>query len=138
MGNFTHHFIPWWFCATWHLHLWKLCHLLSIPWWFCRILHYIYDEFNTLLHIYIPEEFTTLFPIYPSGFVSLGIYIYITYSEKKINAFGEHLILHQLPSLKIGGILCILLKSGRVITFKSRHNIPLTPMPHDLYRFGSW
>jgi hypothetical protein len=89
------------------------------------------------LYIYIHEEFTTLFPIYPDGFVSLGIYIYITYSEKKINAFGEHLILHQLPSLKIGGILCILLKSGRVITFKSRHNIPLTPMPHDLYRFGS-
>ncbi len=23
------------------------------------------------------------------------------------------------------------------ITPKSRHNIPLTPMPHDLYRFGS-
>jgi hypothetical protein len=87
--------------------------------------------------IYIPEEFTTLFPIYLGGSVSLGIYIYIKYSEKKINAFGGHLILHELPSSKMGGILCVLLKSGRVITPKSRHIIPLTPMPHDLYRFGS-
>ncbi len=75
---------------------------------------------------YIPKEFTTLFPIYPSGFVSLGIYIEY---EKKFNAFGGHFIVHQLPSSKMGGILCVVLKSG--------HNIPLTPMPHDLYRFGS-
>jgi hypothetical protein len=87
--------------------------------------------------IYIHEEFTTLFPIYLGGFVSLGIYIYIKYSEKKFNAFGGHLISHELPFSKMGGILCVLLKSGRVITPKSRHNIPLTPMPRDLYRFGS-
>jgi hypothetical protein len=87
--------------------------------------------------IYIPKDFTTLFLIYRGGFVSLGIYIYIEYSKKKINAFGRHLISHQLPSSKMGGILCILLKSGRVITPKSRHNVPLTLMPLDLYRFGS-
>jgi len=48
--------------------------------------------------ICIPEEFTTLFPIYLGGFVSLGIYIYIEYSNKKINAIGGHFISHQLPS----------------------------------------
>jgi len=88
-------------------------------------------------YIYIPKEFTTLFPIYPSGFISLGIYIYIEYSKKISNAFGGHFISHQLPSSKMGGILCVLLKSGRVITPKSKHNIPLTPMPHDLCKFGS-
>jgi hypothetical protein len=77
--------------------------------------------------IYIPEEFTTLFPIYHGGFVSLGIYIYIEYSKKSFNAFGGHLISHQLPSSKMGGILH--LKVG-IISF--------TPMLHDLYRFGSW
>ncbi len=83
--------------------------------------------------IHILEEFTTLFPIYCGGFVGLGIYIYIEYFEKFFNAFGGHLILHQLPSSKMGEILGILLKSGRVIAPKNRHNIPLTPMPHDLY-----
>jgi hypothetical protein len=39
--------------------------------------------------------------------------------------------------LKMGEILCVLLKSGKVLTPKSRHNIPLTPTPHDLYKFGS-
>jgi hypothetical protein len=39
--------------------------------------------------------------------------------------------------LKMGGILCILLKSGKVLTPKSRHNIPLSPMAHDLYKFSS-
>jgi hypothetical protein len=87
--------------------------------------------------IYSLEEFTTLFPIYLGGFVSLGIYIYIKYFEKKFNAFGGHLISHELPFSKVGGILRVLLKSGRVITPKSMHNIPLTPMSHDLYRFGS-
>jgi len=86
---------------------------------------------------YTPKEFTTFFPIYLGGFVSLGIYIYIEYSEKKINAFGGHFISHQLPSSKMGGILCVLFKSGRAITPKSRHNIPLILMPHNLYRFGS-
>ncbi len=49
---------------------------------------------------------------------------------------------------KMGGILCLLLNSERVLTpisrhnfplttyWGSRHNIPLTPTPHDLRRFG--
>jgi hypothetical protein len=86
--------------------------------------------------IYIHEDFTTLFP-YLGGFVRLDIYIYIKYSEKIYNAFGRHLISHQFPSSKMGGILCVLLKSGKVLTPKSMHNIPLTPTPHDLYKFGS-
>ncbi len=84
--------------------------------------------------IYICEEFTTLFP-YPGGFVRPDIYI--KYSEKIYNAFGRHLISHQFPSSKMGGILCVLLKSGKVLTPKSKHIILLTPMPHDLYKFGS-
>jgi hypothetical protein len=98
-----------------------------------------YIPFTTSLSpscIYIHEEFTTLFP-YPSGFVRLDIYIYIKYSKKIYDAFGRHLISHQFPSSKVGGILCVLLKSGKVLTPKSRHNIPFTPTPHDLYRFGS-
>jgi hypothetical protein len=58
-------------------------------------------------YIYICEEFTTLFP-YPIGFVRLGIYIYIEYSEK-FAMHLEHLISHQFPSSKMGGILCVLL-----------------------------
>jgi len=117
---------------------------------------YIYEDFATLFpylggferfcipfttslspsYIYIHEEFTTLFP-YSSGFVRLDIYIYIKYSKKIYNAFGRHLISHQFPSSKMGGILCVLLKSGKVLTPKSWQNILLTPTPHDLYRFGS-
>ncbi len=86
--------------------------------------------------IYIRGELTTPFPN-PGGFVRLAIYIYIKYFEKIYNAFGRHLISHQFPSSKMGGILCVLLKSGKVLTPKSMHNIPLIPTPHYVYKFGS-
>jgi len=145
--------------TSWHLYIWwGVSHTFSYLGGFVPLGIYIYEDFTTFFSylggfvrfcitfmmslspscIYIPKEFTTLFPIYPSGFISLGIYIYIEYSKKISNAFGGHFISHQLPSSKMGGILCVLLKSGRVITPKSKHNIPLTPMPHDLCKFGSW
>jgi hypothetical protein len=46
-------------------------------------------------------------------------------------------ILYAYSSI-VGGKLCLLVGVRTVSFLRSRHNIPSTPTPHDLHRFGSW
>ncbi len=68
--------------------------------------------------IYILEEFTTLFPIYLGGFVSLGIYIYIKYFEKKLMHLEGTLYRMNFPLWKWEGYYLYYSKVGGLLHLK--------------------
>ncbi len=57
---------------------------------------------------------------------------------KKLYDMWRSPYIYQFPSLKLGGILCLLVGVRTLLLSRSRHKNPPIHMPRDLHRVGSW